>query len=156
MLWRTAGGTSPRITTSDTASLPPGLSTRKASAKTWRLSTDRLMTQFEMITSTVLAGSGISSMVPLRNSTFVAPAFRLVRPGEGQHLVSHVQAIRLAGGPDALRREQHVDAAAAAEVEYDFACVQVREGGGVAAPERREDCGLGQGSPSARRCRGWQ
>ena len=35
------------------------------------------MTQFEMITSTVFEGSGIDSMCPLRNSTFVAPAFSL-------------------------------------------------------------------------------
>ena len=32
------------------------------------------MTQLEMTTSTVLLGSGMSSMWPRRNSTFVAPA----------------------------------------------------------------------------------
>jgi hypothetical protein len=34
------------------------------------------MTQFEMITSTESEGRGIASIVPFRNSTFVAPAFR--------------------------------------------------------------------------------
>ncbi len=32
------------------------------------------MTQFEMITSTDASGSGMDSISPLRNSTFVAPA----------------------------------------------------------------------------------
>jgi len=33
-----------------------------------------LITQLEMTTSTAASGSGTSSMVPLRNSTFVAAA----------------------------------------------------------------------------------
>jgi hypothetical protein len=39
------------------------------------LSVDRLITQLEITTSMVFAGSGMASMVPLRNSTFDAPAF---------------------------------------------------------------------------------
>ena len=62
--------------TSLTANRPPGLSTRNASASTRRLSPERLMTQLEMMTSTVFDGSGIASMWPLRNSTFVAPGLR--------------------------------------------------------------------------------
>src|SRR5437762_3716772 len=75
-LRRTSAGTSPRTTTSDTANRPPGFSTRNASRSTASLSLDRLMTQFEMMTSTELSGSGMASMVPSRNSTLVAPAFR--------------------------------------------------------------------------------
>ena len=52
----------------------PGRSTRKLSAKTAALFPDRLITQLEMITSTVWSGSGIDSMWPLRNSTLRAPA----------------------------------------------------------------------------------
>ena len=74
MLRRTASGTSPRTTTSLTANRPPGFSTRNASASTRRLSPDRLMTQLLMTTSTLASGSGISSMRPFRNSTFVTPA----------------------------------------------------------------------------------
>src|SRR5690242_16075795 len=48
---------------------------RNASRNTLSLSADRLMTQFEMITSTELSGSGTRSISPLRNSTFSAPAF---------------------------------------------------------------------------------
>ena len=54
---------------------PPGLSTRNVSANTAGLSTDKLITQLEITTSIVFAGNGMASMVPLRNSTFVAPAF---------------------------------------------------------------------------------
>ena len=40
------------------------------------MSDDRLMTQLEMMTSTDASGSGICSISPFRNSTFVAPALR--------------------------------------------------------------------------------
>src|SRR5437867_7473985 len=76
MLLRTAAGTSPRTTTSDTANRPPGLRTRKASRNTWRLSAERLITQFEMITFTDASGRGMCSISPFRNSTFATPAFR--------------------------------------------------------------------------------
>src|SRR6266852_3062464 len=77
MFCRICGSISPRVTTSETASRPPGLSTRKASRSTRSLSAERLITQFEMITSTELSGSGIFSISPRKNSTFSAPALRL-------------------------------------------------------------------------------
>jgi hypothetical protein len=55
------GRTSRRMTTSDTANRPPGFRTRNLSRKTASLSTERLITQFEMITSTDRSGSGITS-----------------------------------------------------------------------------------------------
>src|SRR5690606_40105450 len=42
---RTSGGTSPRITMSETAKRPPGLSTRNASSSTARLSAERLRSE---------------------------------------------------------------------------------------------------------------
>src|SRR5262249_39737890 len=48
-------------------------------------------------------------------------AFVLVR--ERKHLVGHVEAVHFAGWPYALRRQQHVDPTAGAEVEYDLAFV---------------------------------
>src|SRR3989442_916147 len=51
MLRRTAGGSSPRTTTSDTANRPPGLSTRNAPRSPRRLPAQRVPTQFEMIAS---------------------------------------------------------------------------------------------------------
>src|SRR6266852_8039627 len=77
MFCRICGSTSPRVTTSETASRPPGLSTRNASRNTASLSAERLITQFEIITSTELSGNGICSISPLKNSTFSAPALRL-------------------------------------------------------------------------------
>jgi hypothetical protein len=58
MLRRTSAGTSPRTTTSETAKRPPGFSTRNASRSTCRLSAERLITQFEMITSTRRPAAG--------------------------------------------------------------------------------------------------
>ena len=76
MFCRTSAGTSPRVTTSETANRPPGLSTRKVSRNTRSLSAERLITQFEITTSTELSGNGMFSISPLRNSTFSTPAFR--------------------------------------------------------------------------------
>ena len=96
------------------------------------------MTQFEMMTSTELSGSGMFSISPLRNSTFVGAGLALVLVGEREHLVGHVEAVGFAGRSDALRGEQHVDAAARSEVEHRLAFVELRERGRVAAAERRE------------------
>ena len=93
----------------------------------------------------VFAGSGMASMVPLRNSTLVAPAFVGVGEGQGEHLVGHVQPVGLAGGADAAGGEQDVDAAAGAEVEHAFAFVEVGDGERVAAAEGGGDGVGGQG-----------
>ena len=91
-----SGSVSPRTTTSDTAKRPPGFSTRKPRASTRRLSADRLMTQLEMMTSTERRAAECASMSPFRNSTFSTPAFALIRRGQRQHLVGHVEAVGLA------------------------------------------------------------
>ena len=135
--------------TSETANRPPGLSTRAASRRTRGLSPERLMTQFEMTTSTGRRGAGSASISPLRNSTFSTPASPLVRARELEHLVGHVQAVRLAGRADPAGGEQHVDAAAGAEVEHGLALVQVGDRGRVAAAERRELAASGRSSRSA-------
>ena len=89
--------------TSETAKRPPGRRTRAASRSTCGLSPDRLMTQFEMTTSTDSSGSGIASISPLRNSTFSAPALRAFARASAEHLVGHVESVGLAGRSDALR-----------------------------------------------------
>ena len=103
------------------------------------------MTQLEMITSTESSASGMSSIVPLTNSTFSTPASRWLRAGELEHLVGHVEAVGLAGRADAPGGEQDVDAAAGAEVEDGLALVQLGDRGRVAAAERGELGGVGQG-----------
>src|SRR5579863_6112212 len=129
MLWRTASGTSPRVTTSETAKRPPGRSTRKASRRTLSLSAERLMTQLEMMTSTELSGSGIFSISPLKNSAFSIPDFFWFSRAR-QHLIGHIEPVGFARGSDAFCRKQHVDAAARAEVENGFAGIEFRQRGG--------------------------
>jgi hypothetical protein len=141
---RISGSIAPFVTTSETASRPPGFNTRKASWSTRSLSAERLMTQLEMMTSTELSGSGMLSICPFRNSTFVDPGLALVLFRQGEHLVGHVQAIGLARGADAPRGEKHVDAAARAEVEHDFSRIQPGERRGIAAAETGQHGGLGQ------------
>mmetsp|Transcript_18302 Transcript_18302/g.25449 ORF Transcript_18302/g.25449 Transcript_18302/m.25449 type:complete len:209 (+) Transcript_18302:622-1248(+) len=63
-----SSGISVCITMSLIASLPPGLRTRYASLNTDCFSVDRLMTQFEIITSAVESPIGICSISPSRNS----------------------------------------------------------------------------------------
>ena len=94
------------------------------------------MTQFEMITSTLLSGSGMCSISPFRNSTFVEPGLLLVLAREREHLVGHVETIGFARRPDAARRQQHVDAAARTEVEHRLPGAQFRQRCRVAAAER--------------------
>ena len=56
-----ACGMWPWKTMSETAKRPPGTRTRWASRSTLPLSAERLITQLEITTSTVLSGKGISS-----------------------------------------------------------------------------------------------
>ena len=105
---RVASSMSSSATTSLTANRPPGRRTRPTSRSTAALSVDRLMTQLEITTSTAASGSGMDSMWPLRNSTFVDAGFGGVAAGEVEHLVGHVQPVGHArgrpGGPTGSRR----------------------------------------------------
>jgi hypothetical protein len=58
---------------SETANRPPGLSTRAISLQTCCLFGDRLITQFEMTTSTDASATGRCSISPRRNSTLLNP-----------------------------------------------------------------------------------
>ena len=58
-----------------------------------------------------------------------------VATGEVDHLVGHVQPVGVTGRPDALGRQQDVDAAAGAEIEDRFARSEVRNSDRVAATE---------------------
>ena len=130
--------------TSETAKRPPGRRTRAASRSTASLSPERLMTQLEITTSTDASGSGTSSIVPLRNSTFAGARLGGVAAGELEHLVGHVQPDRAARRADPPRGDEHVGAGARAEVEHRLALVQVGDRGRHAAAERRLDRGLGR------------
>src|SRR5215469_13985376 len=126
MLRRTSSGTSPRVTTSETAKRPPGFRTRNASRNTRSLSPDRLMTQLLIITSTELSGSGMLSISPLRNSTFSTPGIALVLARERQHFTRHIEAVGFARRSDTPRGQQHVNSAGRAEIEDRFPRVELR------------------------------
>ncbi len=70
-----------------------GLSTRSASRRTRSLSPERLVTQFEMITSTVLSGSAMFSISPFRNSTFSTPAARWLSRASASIFVGHGESV---------------------------------------------------------------
>ena len=78
------------------------------------------------------------SISPLQELDVRQARLRLILARERQHLVRHVEAVGLAGRTDALGRQQHVDAAAGAEIEDDLAGLQLRQRRRVAAPERRQ------------------
>ena len=154
MFFRISAGTSPRTTTSDTANRPPGFSTRNASRRTRSLSPDRLMTQLEMIDVDRVVGQRDVLDLALQELDVLEAALALVLLGERQHLVGHVEAVGLAGRADAARREQHVDAAAGAEVEHRLAGLQLGQRGRIAAAERGLQRQLRQFALLRRRRRG--
>jgi hypothetical protein len=59
--------------------------------------------------------------------------------GERQHLVRHVHPVDFAGGSDALRGQQDVDAAAGSEIQHDLAWLEIEEGCGIAAAKGDSD-----------------
>ena len=63
---------------------------------------------------------------------------------QGEHLLGHVQPVRLARGAYPPGRQQHVDAAAGAKVQHDLALAQLGDRGGVAAAEACQHGGIGQ------------
>ena len=68
----------------------------------------------------------------------MTPGVARVLLREREHLVGHVDPVGGARRADALRGQDHVDAAAGAEVEHRLALVQVGDRGRVAAAERCE------------------
>src|SRR5256885_285296 len=63
---------------------------------------------------------------------------------ELEHLVSHVETVRLAARTDPPGGQQNVDPSSRAEIEHRFAFVELGDGRGVAASERREFGSVGQ------------
>ena len=144
MLWRTASGTSPRTTTSETAKRPPGSQHAEGFAQ-----------------HAVLVGGEIDDAVgdddvdgvvgqrdvldfALQELDVVDAGLALVFAGKREHVVGHVEAVGFAGRADAPGGEQHVDAAAGAEIEHGLAGLEFDERGGVAAAERGEHGLLGE------------
>ena len=68
----------------------------------------------------------------------------LVLARQGQHLVGHVEAVGLAAGRNPPGRQQHVDAAAAAQVQHRLARLQLGQGRRIAAAQRSQHRRLGQ------------
>ena len=75
------------------------------------------------------------SISPFRNSTFSHSGLALILPREGQHFVGHVEAVCFPGRSYALGGKQHVNAAAGAEIEDNFAGIEFSECSWIAATE---------------------
>ncbi|MEJ7705415.1 MAG: hypothetical protein WKF47_18070 [Geodermatophilaceae bacterium] len=92
------------------------------------------MTQLEITTSTAASGSGMSSMLPLTNSTFVAPALAAFARASAEHLVGHVDAVGEPVLTDPSGRQQYVDTPARAQIENPLSGVQVGDRQGLPQP----------------------
>ena len=97
------------------------------------LSPERLITQFEMTTSTEASGSGMSSMCP--SGTRRSRRRRAGLLARARSSISSVMSTpyRVPGRADAARRYQHVGPGARAEVEHGLAVAQLGDRGRVAA-----------------------
>ena len=87
------------------------------------------------MTSTEASGSGIVLDAAVEELDVGGAGLGGVAAGEVEHLVGHVEPVGEAGRADPLGGQQHVDAAARAEVEHGLAGVEVGDGGRVAAAE---------------------
>ena len=105
---------------------PPGRSTRAASARARGVAVDRVNTQLEMTTSTAASGSGIASRYPSRNSTLVTPDSAACAR-EVDHGRACVHADDQPVRPDPTSRQQHVQAAARAQVQHLIPGEQLRD-----------------------------
>ena len=92
-------------------------------AKDAGLLPERLMTQLEMTTSTDSSDSGISSIVPLRNSTFSTPASAWLRRASSSisSVMSSPKALPV--GPTRCAESKYVDAASGPKIEHRLAFV---------------------------------
>ena len=102
------------------------------------------MTQLEMTTSTVSAGSGIASMSPLSHSTFSTPASSWFRRARASISSAHVEAVGLAGRADAAAESSTSMPPPEPRSSTVSPVVQLGDRGRVAAAERREHGGVGQ------------
>ena len=108
------------------------------------MSVERLITQLESTTSTRAGGERDRLDVALEPVHVAHAGLGLVGAGQLEHLVGHVQAVGGAGRADAARGEQHVDAAARAEVEHRLALLELGDRERVAAAQRGQQRGVGQ------------
>ncbi len=138
MLSRTAAGTSPRTTTSDTASRPPGFSTRNASRSTRSLSALQVDHAVRNDDVHRLVRKRDVLDFALQELDVLRPRLPLILARQGQHLVRHVQTVGLARRTHAPRRQQHVDAAARAQVQHHLAGLQLGQRRWIAAAQRRQ------------------
>ena len=111
------------------------------------MSTERLITQFEIATSTDSAGSGIDLDHALEEDRVPDPRLGGVPLRQREHLVGHIEPVGASGRADALGGEDHVDPAARAEVEHGLALAEVRDRGRIAAAQARERGGLWELAP---------
>ena len=142
-LWRISGSISPRVTTSETAKRPPGFRHAKGFAQHPVLVGRKI--------DDAIGDDHVDGVVGQRNVFDLAlqeldvldAGLALVLVGQRQHFVGHVETVGFAGGPDAARRKQNVDAAAGAEIEDDLAGIQLRQRRRIAAAERGQQSFLG-------------
>ena len=145
---RVASSMSGSAITSDTAKRPPGRSTRAASRSTAALSAARLITQFEMTTSTLASGSG-SPRAP-RAGTRRCPHLPRPRSGaRGRAPGGHVQPEHPSTACDPARGDQHIGTGPGSKVQHGLTGAQLGHRGRYAAAQgrrqrlRRRPGGLG-------------
>ena len=135
--------------TSETARRPPGAARARPRAAPRRLSPERLITQFEITTSTVASASGISSMCPCTNSTFAAPAAAAFARASASISSVMSSPIALPVGP--TRRALISTSAPAPEPRSSTVSPSCRSATAVGTPQPSDAATASRGAPSASR-----
>ena len=141
---RSSGESRSSATTSLTPTRPPGLSTRAISRSTCALVGREVDDAVRDHDVDALGRQRHVLDLAAQEVDVGGSRLGLVALGEREHLLRHVEPVDDARGADAARGEQHVDAAARAEVEHRLSLPQLGDGGGVAAPEARRGGALGE------------
>ncbi len=138
MLAFTSSGRPPRTTTSLTANRPPGLSTRNDFGQHFPLVAGQVDHAVRDDHVNGIRWQRNRLDVSLEELDVRRARLLLVLEREAEHLVGHVESVRLPCGADALGGQQHVDATTRPEVEDGLAFVQLGQRRRIAAAERRE------------------
>ena len=126
------------MTTSETAKRPPGFKTRNVFANDFVLVGGEIDDAIGDDDVDGIVGKGNVLDFAFQEFDVFDAGLLLILVRQSQHFVGHIETVGFAGWADAPGGEQHINAAAGAQIEHDFAGIEFRQRGWIAAAERSQ------------------